>query len=57
MGSRKVLSEKKVLSKEAKHTRWAPFWVVLKKYARGRQVHPSRFTAVKRSWRRTKIKD
>ncbi len=57
MSSNKLLSEKKVLSKEMKHTRWAPFWIVLKKFKRGRRIHPSRFTAIKRSWHRTKIKD
>ncbi len=57
MSSNKTLSEKKVLAKEHKRTRWAPFWVVLKKFKRGRRVHPSRFTTIKRHWRRTKIKD
>ena len=44
------------LAKEAKHTKWAPFWTVPKIYGPGRRVHPGRHTAIKRSWRRTRIK-
>ena len=50
------LSRKLRLAKKAKHTRWAPFWTVPKKYGAGRRIHPGRHTAVKRSWRRTKTK-
>lgn len=39
-----------------KKTRWAPFWTVPKIYGKGKRVHPGRHTAVKRNWRRTKIK-
>jgi ribosomal protein L39E len=39
-----------------KLTRWAPFWTVPKIYGKGKRVHPGRHTAVKRNWRRTKIK-
>ena len=56
MSSNKTLSEKKVLSKQHRRARWPPFWTVLKKFAKGRRVHPARYTRVKRSWRRTKIK-
>jgi len=49
-------SKKKRLNKHAKHTKWAPFWSIPKKYGKGRNVHPSRHTAVKRSWRRTRTK-
>jgi len=49
-------SRKKRLAKAAKQTKWAPFWTVPKKYGRGRRVHPGRHTAIKRSWRRTKLK-
>jgi ribosomal protein L39E len=48
------ISRKLRLAKLGRQTRWAPFWVVLKKYGKGRQVHPSRVTAVKRHWKRTK---
>ena len=44
------------LSKAEKRTKWAPFWVVLKKYGLGKRVHPSRMTRVRRSWRNTKLK-
>ncbi len=57
MSSNKTLSEKKVLSKQHRRARWPPFWTVLKKFAKGRRIHPARYTRVKRSWRRTKIKD
>jgi ribosomal protein L39E len=49
-------SRKKRLIKKHRQTRWAPFWTVPKKYGKGRQIHPGRHTAVKRSWRRTKTK-
>ena len=49
-------SRKKRLTKAGRQTRWAPYWVVLKKFGKTRRVHPSRATTVKRSWRRTKIK-
>jgi len=49
--------QKKVkLSKANKKTRWAPFWVVLKKLGPGKKVHPSSVTHVRRHWRRTKLK-
>jgi len=49
-------AKKQRLAKKGRQTRWAPFWTVPKKYGTGRKVHPSRHTAVKRSWKRTKIK-
>ena len=55
--ARKIhISKKLKLAKSGRKTRWAPFWTVPKKYGKGRRVHPGRLTAVKRSWRRTKIK-
>lgn len=48
-------AKKKRLGKAASQTKWAPFWAVMKKFGKGRRVHPSRITHVKRSWRRTKI--
>lgn len=50
------LSRKLRLAKHGRQTRWAPFWAVIKKFGKGRRVHPGRITAVKRSWRRTKTK-
>jgi len=49
-------SKKRSLTKLGRQTKWAPFWTVLKKYGRGKRVHPSKHTSVKRSWRRTKSK-
>ena len=40
------------LSKHGRHTKWAPFWAVIKTFGKTRRVHPSRITHVKRSWRR-----
>ncbi|MEM0231458.1 MAG: hypothetical protein QXW00_03690 [Candidatus Woesearchaeota archaeon] len=57
MASRKTSTKKKVLIKRGRQTRWAPFWSVPKKYGKSRRIHPGRHTAVKRSWRRVKIKD
>ena len=39
-----------------KHTKWAPFWVVVKKHGPGKRVHPSSVTKHRRHWRRTKLK-
>lgn len=48
--------EKKIkLAKENKKTRWAPYWVVLKKFGIGKRIHPSSTTKHRRSWRRTKL--
>lgn len=44
------------LGKQGRRTKWAPFWTVIKKYGAGKKVHPSRMTAVKRNWTRTKLK-
>jgi ribosomal protein L39E len=46
---------KKRLGKAAEQTKWAPFWTVPKMY-RKMNVHPGRHTAIKRSWRRSKLK-
>jgi len=39
-----------------KHTKWAPFWAVIKIFGKGKRVHPSEITATRRSWKRTKLK-
>lgn len=49
-------SRKKRLTKAAKQTKWAPFWLIPKVFGKGRKIHPSRLTVVKRSWRRKKIR-
>ncbi|MFA5485413.1 MAG: hypothetical protein WC260_04170 [Candidatus Pacearchaeota archaeon] len=59
MASRKAKmrsSKKRHLQKKAKQTKWAPFWTVLKKYGKGKKIHPSAHTHVKRHWRTRKLK-
>ena len=51
-----ALREKKArLAKAGRQTKWAPYWVVLKKYGAGKRIHQSAVTAYRRSWRRTKL--
>jgi len=48
--------EKKTkLATAGRKTKWAPVWVVLKKYGMGKKIHPSAITRHRRSWRRTKL--
>lgn len=55
--SRKRRYQKKIkLSKANKRTKWAPFWVVLKKLGPGKKAHPSSVTYVRRHWKQTKLK-
>lgn len=54
--SNKNNQEKKAkLMKAGRQTKWAPVWVVLKKFGTGKRVHPSAVTRTRRSWRRTKL--
>ncbi len=57
MVNRHPKGKKTRLAKKNRQTRWAPFWLIPKIFGTGRKVHPSRITSVKRSWRRTKLKD
>jgi len=59
MASRKAVaasSKKRHLDRAKRQTKWAPFWTVIKKFGKGKKVHPSAITHVKRSWRRTNLK-
>lgn len=47
--------KKATLAKKGRQTKWAPVWVILKKFGKGKRIHPSATTRVKRSWRRTKL--
>ncbi|MEK6847585.1 MAG: hypothetical protein AABX50_00485 [Nanoarchaeota archaeon] len=47
--------KKATLAKKNRQTKWAPVWAVLKKYGKGKRVHPSAMTRYRRSWRRTKL--
>ena len=49
-------SKKRHLERAKRQTKWAPFWTVLKKFGKGKKIHPSRITHVKRSWARSKLK-
>ena len=49
-------SRKRHLDRAKRQTKWAPFWTVLKKFGKGKKVHPSSMTHVKRSWQRSKLK-
>ena len=52
----KGLDDKKAtLAVKARQTKWAPVWVVMRKYGTGKRIHPSATTRYKRSWRRTKL--
>ncbi len=49
-------TQKKItLAKKARQSKWAPVWVVLKKFGMGKRIHPSAITRHRRSWRRTKL--
>ena len=56
MSTIKRPSKKNRLNKARDQTKWAPFWTVPKIYGSGRKVHPGRHTAIKRSWKRFKLK-
>jgi len=52
---RAVREKKSKLAVAGRQTKWAPVWVVMKKYGAGKRIHPSATTAYRRSWRRTKL--
>jgi len=54
--SRKQRQKKVKLASANKHTRWAPFWIVIRKFGAGKRVHPSSITRLKRNWRTRKLK-
>ncbi len=56
MARYKSLSKKLKLGKHNRRTKWAPFWTVLKAKGKGKRVHPSQLTRIKRHWKRTKLK-
>ncbi len=55
MARYKHYSKKARLVKANRSTKWAPVFAVLKKYGKGKKVHPSNLS-MKRSWRRNKLK-
>jgi ribosomal protein L39E len=48
-------AKKEKLATAGRRTKWAPVWIVLKKYGAGKRVHPSAITRHRRNWRRTKL--
>lgn len=50
-----VQGKKEKLTKHGRRTKWAPVWVILKKFGPGKKIHPSAITRYKRSWRRGKL--
>lgn len=52
----KKSKRKERLAKKGRQTKWAPVWVILKKFGAGKKIHPSAITRHRRSWRRTKLK-
>jgi ribosomal protein L39E len=53
----KAQRRKKIqLASANKLTRWAPVWVVIKKFGQGKRIHPSATTHQRRNWRITKLK-
>ncbi|MBS3090224.1 hypothetical protein J4433_00460 [Candidatus Pacearchaeota archaeon] len=55
MPHNKITSRKRHLAKHGKRTNWAPFWLIPKVFGKGKRIHPSRITRLKRNWRKTKI--
>ena len=54
MGIKSTLKKEK-LAKKNRQTKWAPVWVILKKFGAGKRIHPSSITRHRSSWRRTKL--
>ena len=48
--------KKIVLAVHARRTKWVPAWAVVRRFGKGKRVHPSAMTKIRRSWRRTKLK-
>ena len=56
MNEKQRQQKKNKLSKANRRTKWAPIWVVLKKYGPGKRIHPSAVTKIRRHWKITKLK-
>ena len=49
--------QKKIkLGVHARRTKWAPVWAVVRRFGKGKRVHPSQMTKIRRHWRRSKLK-
>jgi len=56
MARYKPKAKKLRLAAKRKQTKWAPFWLVPKMFKGIKKIHPSKFTKIKRSWRRNNTK-
>ena len=56
MARYKPRAKKLRLAKARQHTKWAPIWIIPKINRGLKRIHPSRYTRIKRSWRRTKTR-
>ncbi len=56
MARNKPKAKKLRLAKANKQSRWAPVWIIPKINKGMRKIHPMRYTAVKRNWRRDRTK-
>jgi len=56
MTRNKPLGKKLRLAKKGRQTHWAPAWIIPKINTGLKRVHPSTYTKIKRSWRKTKTK-
>jgi len=52
---KEISDKKEKLAKAGRKTKWAPVWVVLKKFGMGKKIHPSAITRHRRNWRRAKL--
>ena len=49
--------QKKIkLGVHGRHTKWAPIWVVIRKFGKGKRVHPSQVTKQRRHWKNVRLK-
>jgi len=56
MSKVKPLAKKLRLIRKRRQTKWAPFWIIPKIEKGMKKAHPSKYTYVKRSWKKTRIK-
>lgn len=56
MSRYKPPAKKQRLAKKGRQTKWSPFWLIPKMNRGLKKIHPSRYTHVKRSWKRTRTK-
>ncbi|MEM4605774.1 MAG: hypothetical protein QW103_01925 [Candidatus Pacearchaeota archaeon] len=48
-------SKKIHLEKFARQTKWAPFWAIVRKFGKGKKIHPAEITHIKRNWKIRKL--